>query len=190
MTPVTRVLLSTILLALGYSGAATPQGRYRLPEGTYALTFCYPACGDSTSVVGTGILVYAQGDIRRRMTRGLADSLGGDINFLLLGKRKQPNACFQASAQRHVAGREYYVGIIRASLTTVTTMPHDSVSIGLYASPDASFEAVVSFDSLGVLEGAGRQFNWDGSEAPVTRVAGRRIGPPDPRKCVPVPAAR
>jgi hypothetical protein len=176
-----------MFLALGYAGAATAQTERRLPEGTYTLKFCYPSCEDSTSVVGTGTLVYVDGDIRHRMTRALADSLGGDVNFLLLGRKARPNACFQVSAQRTVAGQEYYVGIIRASLTVVRALPNDSVSIGIYASPDAFFDAVVSTDSSGVLDGVGHQSNWDGSKAPVTRVTGRRTGPPDPRECVPGP---
>jgi hypothetical protein len=186
MTSGTRLMLSAVLLAVRPPGAA----ERRLPEGTYALTFCYPTCDDSASVVGTATLVYVEGDIRRLMTRGLADSLRGDVNFLLEGRKTRPNACFQASAQRNVANQEYYVGIIRASLTVVKTLPHDSISIGLYASPDAFFDAVVSVDSSGVMAGVGHQSNWDGSRAPVTRVAGRRIGPPDPRACVPSNSVR
>ena len=184
------VLLSVMLLALGYTGAATGQKDHPLPEGTYSLKFCYPTCDDSTAVVGTGTLVHVHSDIRRLMTRGLADSLRGDLNFLLLGRKTPPNACFQANAQRTVAGQEYYVGIISASLTVVTALPHDSVSIGLYASPDAFFAAVVSIDSLGGLDGVGHQRNWDGSKAPETRVIVRRTGKPDPRQCVPMPGAR
>jgi len=119
------------------------------------------------------------------MARGLADSLSGEINFLLLGPKTRPNACFQVSAQRRVAGQEYYVGIVPASLTVVTTLSHDSFSVGLYASPDAFFDAVLTADSLGVLNGVGRQRNWDGSNGPVTPIAGRRLGSADPRACVP-----
>jgi hypothetical protein len=185
MVSLTRLLQSTMLVALGYAGAGTAQTERRLPEGTYTLKFCYPSCEDSTSVVGTGTLVLVDGDIRHRMTRALADSLRGDLNFLLFGRKAPPNACFHVSAQRTVAGQEYYVGIIRASLTIARALPNDSVGIGLYASPDAYFDAIVSIDSSGVLDGVGHQFNWDGSKAPVTRLTGRRTGPPDPRECVP-----
>jgi hypothetical protein len=175
---------TAILLIVGCPAAIAAQ-KAALPEGTYSLTFCYPTCRDSSSVVGTGSFVYVNGDIRNRMPRRLAKSLGGDLNFLLLGSDAPPNACFRASAQRTVAGQEYYVGIIRASLTRVTTLANDSVSIGLYASPDAFFHAVVSVDSQGVLEGIGRQRNWDGSKAPLSHVTGRRTGEPDPAQCSP-----
>ena len=185
MTPATRPLLAGVVIALANPHAATGQREPRLPEGTYALTFCYPTCGDSGSVVGTGTLVYVHGDIRRQMTRGLADSLSGRVNFLLLGPNTRSNACFQASAQRRVAGQEYYVGITSASLTVVNTLARDSISVGLYASPDAFFDALLSADSLGVLNGVGRQRNWDGSNGPVTSIAGRRLGSANPRACVP-----
>src|SRR2546428_8049517 len=186
MTLATRALLAGIVIALANPHAATGQRENRLPEGTYALTFCYPTCGDSASVVGTGTLVYVHGDIRRQMSRGLADSLSSEVNFLLLGRKTRPDACFQASAPRRVAGQEYYVGIIPASLTVVSTLPHDSISVGLYASPDAFFDALLSADSSGVLNGVGRQRNWDGSKGPVTPIAGRRLGSAYPRACVPV----
>jgi hypothetical protein len=186
MTMATRGLLAGMVIALAGPHAATGQREPRLPEGTYALTFCYPTCGDSASVVGTGTLVYVRGDIRRQMTRGLADSLSGQVNFLLLGPKTRPNACFQARAQRKVAGQEYYVGIIPASLTVVSKLPHDSISVGLYASPDAFFDALLFADSLGVLSGVGRQRNWDGSEGPGTPIVGRRLGSADPSACVPV----
>jgi hypothetical protein len=179
----TPLLLSGLLVTLGCGGALAVQGAVPLPEGTYTLRFCYLTCDDSTSVVGSGTLVHVRGDIRRQMTRGLADSLGGDLNFLLM-PGEVPNACFQVSGQRHVGGQEFYVGIVRASLTTVTTWKQDSVSVGLYASPDASFHAVLWVDSSGVLHGVGHQSNWDGSKAPVTRVTGRRRGPANPRECI------
>ena len=168
-------------------GSARAQTQPDLPEGTYALTFCYPSCGDSSAIVGTATLVYVRGDIRRHISRGLADSLSGEINFLLLNRTPAPNACFQARAQRTVAGQEHYLGIMRASLTVVRSLPHDSLKVGFYASPDAFYDAVMAVDSSGVLNGMGHQSNWDGSRAPVTQVRGTRSGPPDPRRCVPSP---
>ena len=181
MIRVTRV---ATLLAISSSGVTAAQKERLPPEGTYAITFCYPTCGDSQSVVGTGTLVYVHDDILDRMSRGLVDSLTGGAPHYLRRDRP-PNACFQVTAQRTVAGQEYYVGIIRASLTNLTPLGHDSASIGFYASPDAFFVAVVQFDSLGRLDGVGKQTNWDGSEAPLSRVTGHLVGQPDPRACVP-----
>src|SRR5512145_1303175 len=152
-----RLFLILSALAPAAVGTARGQGVPQLPEGTYALRFCFPTCDDSTSVIGEGTFVFVHGDIRKLMTRRDANSLSGELNFLLLGDESPPNACFQVTAQRRVAGREYYVGITRASLTIVTALPHDSVSVGLYASPDAFFAAILTADSSGTMNGVGRQ---------------------------------
>lgn len=183
MAPTSWAVLATLLLSMR-GAQAHEQSRWVLPEGTYALQFCYPTCDDSSLVVGTGTFVHVHEDIRRRMNPRVVQSLGKNNSIMLLRDTMPPNACFRVAARRSVAGEEYYVGIIPASLTVVKSVPHDSVQFLIYASPDASFIAVVAAHTAGAFAGVGRQETWDGSRAPVTRISGRRTGPADPRKCV------
>jgi len=147
------------------------------PTGTYEFTLCHPSCGDATTIVGRGVFVIVEGDIRE-LLEGISLRRVPE-----LGSQGEPNACFWVLADREIGGREYYPSIIPVGLTTVTGTGND-FSMRLYASPDAFFSIVLTFDTAGNVRGQGRQNDWN-RIGPVkfTVMSGRRTGAPDPPSC-------
>jgi hypothetical protein len=108
-----------------------------------------------------------------------------EASLWLLGPAAaRANACFRVTAQRQVAGREYYPGIIPAGLTRVRTTGA-AVEIALYRSPDGDFSVVVRRATSNEFVGSARQTDWNGQAWEAGEVQGRRGGMPDASRCHP-----
>jgi hypothetical protein len=168
-----------LLAALGVittAGAARAQSASapapQWPEGTYRLRICGGACGqappDSVLVEGTLVL----------FARDLTPAESSALQPLAFAEGT-PNACFAfpLSGRR---GRTF-AGLVSAA-SFHWTLRAGAVDVKLYASPDASFDAL--------LFGFGRHLEGKGTESMATSetsssygVAADRVGDADLSRC-------
>lgn len=162
--------------------------------GTYRFALCYPACHDSSTVVGTGMLVIAPDSIIIPLDSVAANATYERSIFILrrYGHRSsarpprgRANACFSVTAKKKIGDREYYPSIMPEGLTVLGRSNDGRFIVMLYGSPDASFHTLIRFDTPGTFVGVGIQHDWNDGGSPgwLGTVEGRRTGPPDPRYC-------
>ncbi len=177
----------TLLITLAGFAATRLQAQRSAPSirvepGTYELTLCHPRCDLRGTRVGHGVLVVVADTLVLPVEDSEQQELREASRWLRLSSSAAPNACFRLTAQREVAGREYYPGIIEAGLIAVREQG-GRVEFLLYRSPDASFVVVVRHATPAQFAGAGLQHDWDGSAWEAGEVVGRRIGAADARRC-------
>ncbi len=153
--------------------------------GTYRFTLCHPSCAGGRAV-GHGILVIESDSLVLPFASTVVQQIRQWSAFIVWRGQRSANACFRVSARRSIGDREYYPGIIPEALTAVTQSSSGLIEIPLYGSPDASFHAEVTFDSIGNFKGIGIQGDWNGRGPPqLGTIEGSRIGEPRPGACFP-----
>jgi len=153
--------------------------------GTYRFTLCHPSY-EGGSAVGHGTLVIERDSLVLPFASTVVQQIRQWSAFIVWRGQRSANACFRVSARRSIGDREYYPGIIPEALTAVTQSSSGLIEIPLYGSPDASFHAEVTFDSIGNFKGIGIQGDWNGRGPPqLGTIEGSRIGEPRPGACFP-----
>ena len=180
-----RCLAAIVLVvapAVHAQGASPVAGRPSV-TGTYTIALCRARCTPDrpAGAYATGFLVLAADSIvlgavppaRRREIEEARYYLGTGA----------PNGCF--SLRRNARVGNSYAGLLPVAQTTWRGDSTGTVHFVLYRSPDAGYD-VRAVIKDGVLRGVGR--SWGVGEAqidaPADVVVGRRLGPPDARRCV------
>lgn len=172
------IALAGLALAAGARGAAQQA---RPLAGTYRVSICRGPCepDDTTRALAWGVLVLSERPIDPRRlpdTRKIDED--GDAPY---------NACFtlvQAVDAPTLAGVE------PAALTHWEHDRRDTIEVLLFRSPDSGYYADLRATPDGLR---GRGHSWGIDMGPVQfpddSLAARRIGPPDPSRCVATPLA-
>lgn len=92
-----------------------------------------------------------------------------------------PNACYVLARQ---ARADTYAGIDDVGTTRWTPLADGSITISLFRSPDAGYDAKLSLTTDG-FRGRGTSRGWGvAADSPADSIVGRRIGPPELMRCL------
>ena len=158
----------------------------RTPYGTYDLRLCRVRCGPEwpENTIRSGWVVLDSAPIALSVFSDSVQSwLENSYMFMSDGREGGANGCYLLRAERPEV--ETYAGLRTGGLTRwQPTASGDSVSFSLYRSPDAGHEVAIVL-TPGGFEGAGHSWGAGVAEVnyPDDLVLGRRLGPPDPRRC-------
>src|SRR5688572_3724081 len=177
----------TLIVAVAILCAA-PARSQTVSPGTYRFRLCEAVCStDSMTVIARGVLVLFPDSV------GISDSVrisGTEASRAaarhLLRGVTAPNACFRVDARREsVRGRELYLGIISNGLSR-WGVRNDSISVLMYASPDAFFRLIGTPSDSASIRGIGMQLHCCGDGwAPFGVLIAERTGPPRVGDCAP-----
>jgi hypothetical protein len=179
--------LATLLALIAIHGIAldfTGSGEVQIP-GSYQVRVCNGPCSFSKAdkILVDGILVLGDGEIspdivpeNQRGRYRSADPLG-----------RAPNGCF---ILHRIPDSRTFAGLMTLGWTTWESSD-DRLHVFLYGSSDATYVARVTVDGDG-FRGTGTSEFSGFSEPlwPADTVAARRLGPPDPNRCVFSPKLR
>jgi len=169
---------ASLLSVFVVSSACVPPRAMQPLAGTYAVWLCDSACAvsDTAAAPVAGYLVLSEAAIP---PESFANGTLGKSLFLRTNN-PIPNACFTLEQRRRDA---LFAGIIPAAVTTWSRRG-DSLSVLLYASPDA-FYTLDAIVKDGYLLGVGREAGFIGASFDEQRgpVHGIRIGSVDLTRC-------
>ena len=154
----------------------------RTPYGTYELRLCRVRCGPEwpENTIRSGWVVLDTAPIA---LSAFPDSVRRWLEIVDDGSAGGANGCYFLHADRPDV--ETHAGLHTGGLTRwEPTRGGDSVHFSLYRSADAGHEVAIVL-TAGGFEGAGQSWGAGVAEVdyPDDLVLGRRLGPPDQRRC-------
>lgn len=169
-----------LTFAIGLCFAGTQATQAQMP-GTYELTICANRCTGSDSALVRGFLVLFRDSVHIDTVAAPSRAqLARDL--YLVRRASSVNACFFLNRnQTRVNGQELYAGIVYRSFTSWISDGR-TTRVALYASPDASYDLIGTFER-DIYSGTGKQDNCCRGANFGTFFRAVRVGDPDLGAC-------